>query len=83
VPAVTPRPAPRAIAAPVPPTTFEPLPEWTAPLVWTPQGRRPRLFAHLLIRLLVVTPLPVEGQAWVIAFPFSLGWSFVEVQWHL
>ena len=57
---------------------FAPLPEWTQPLVWTPNGKRPfyRFVAHLLIRLLVLLPMPPECQAWAFAFPASLFWSW-------
>ncbi len=72
-----------APAAPLPESEragFRPLPEWTAPLVWTPQGKRPvyRFFAHLLIRLLVLMPMPVECQAWAFFFPSSLLWSLTS-----
>ena len=37
-----------------------------------------RFFAHLLIRLLVLTPLPAELQAVSVLFPVSLLWPLVS-----
>ncbi len=73
----TPRALAHEDAAPLPEperASFAPLPEWTAPLVWTPQGKRPfyRFVAHLLIRLLVLAPMPAECQVWAFYFPASL-----------
>ncbi len=53
-----------------------------APFVWS--FRRPslsfvwRFFAHLIIRLLVITPLPPHFQAAAVLFPVSMLWPFVR-----
>ena len=52
------------------------------PLVWS--FRRPsrsflwRFFAHLVIRLLVITPLPPQIQAAAVLFPVSMLWPLIQ-----